>query len=400
MKLKAFLLSIAVAVILSACGGIFKKDSDTAGVTYPGNLQGQIFDAKTGAPIGGGDLTVILVQGTANRSPDSLVTDTANALAGEYAFGNIPVETTATGNMFKLVVTKPGYQTFVSEFSFGAPIGDNNNGTGFSNFTPYYTKIGNVYLYPTGSIANPIDINVTDTYGKAVAGVTVQLRQDIASNNTNGNNQSNILPPTNGLLPNLTSAVTDATGKATFASTVLALGASYTPVALAITANGLNLDTTAGTSITVGVAGANVGPQVRQLVMAISTYSALSIVARSNNGTPAPLPTGILNLVFNQAVTLDSTAVWTGALTYVGGALPAASGVATVTGTLTGSSLVLTPTFTTPVDFAHASGVTITYNMTANTAQAYLTTTGQNVTGPGANTFTTLVNGNAVKLNN
>ena len=392
MNMKPFLLFISASLILvlSACGGAFNKSS-AAGTTYPGHLQGQIFDARTGAPIGGGDLQIIFLQGSSKRGPDSLEREITNPLAGQYAFGNIPVERVAALNKFKLVVVKPGYQLFESEFDYAAELGGNNGGT--DKLPTYYSKIGNVYLYPIGAVPAPITVNLTDTYGNAVAGATVQLRQDVAANGANGNNRStNILTATIGLLPTLSTTVSDAEGKATFAATTLALGASYTPVALALTKNGLNLNTTAGTAITVGT-----NPQAQVLLMANATYGALAVTARSNSAV-APLTSGVLNIVFNQAITVDSATAYTAVVAATtGGPI-----TATVVGVVTGASLVLTPTFSPAINTATMTGVTIAYSVTTNTAatnaaQTYLTTTGVNATG---DFRTAVAAGPAIKVTN
>lgn len=391
MKFKLLLLAVSafLAVLLSACNGNSSNTSSVSGTSYPGTLQGQIFDATTGAPIGGSDLQLFLVQGVSDRGPDKLHTGATDPLMGEYAFANIPVQdnggnNNGVQNQFKLVVIKTGYQKFESEFQYSGNLTSTTTSSGLN-----YNMIGNVYLYPTGTVANPVVISVTDTNSRVVVGATVQLFQGIA-NNTGPTLSSNRLFPTNGLLPALTTAVTDAAGKATFAATVLALGASYTPVALAITANGQNLATTTGASIIVGSATANQGPQVRQLVMATSTYSALAIVAKSNQVGAAPLPSGVLNLVFNEPFTVDSNTAWTATVTV--GTGPAVT--ATVTGVVTGSSMVLTPVFTPAIDPLTMVNVNITYTQVANSAQAYLTATGLNTTAA----LRTLVTGQTVNL--
>jgi len=113
--------------------------------------------------------------------------------------------------------------------------------------------------------------------------------------------------------------------------------------------------------------------------MAIANTVALAEVARSfSMGTTPPLSTGVLNVIFNQNFTLANPASWSGVLTYktnnVITNVPAASAtVASVTATVTGSSLVLTPTFTGTIPTG-TSGVAVTYT---SSDVVYLTSTGQ-----------------------
>ncbi len=384
------LFVIGIALGLTGCivGSGSSNLSFPATQIYPGQLSGQIFDATTGAPISGVGLTVELIQGSTIRTPDTLITSSTDPAAGDYGFANIPVEATAAGNQFKLIVNKPGYQPFESEFAFGATIGQIT--TQPSGSAPYYSKIGDVYLYPVSATAAPIVIHVRDGYGRIVSGATVELLQYIAANSSiavsgvAGGVSPNILPSTAGLTGAVATAVTDLTGAATFpggANGDIALGAEYVPVALGMSANGFNLATATGTAIIAGTS-----PQNQTLSMTVLSGAALTEVGRSFVvGKTPPLASGILNVIFNQPFTLDATSSWAAALYYTppGGAasaVGAASGTASATAIVTGSSLVITPAITNTN--LPASGVYITYTYPG---AVYTTSTGQYGNGIFAN---------------
>lgn len=388
MKLIMGLMAAVFAVSLTGCNQLkdgFNGNSNTnpANVTpavYPGVLQGKIIDATTGQPISGTDTQITLVQGLSNRSPDKYISDSANSLAGEYAFANMPVEPTAN-NMYKIVVVKTGYQRFESEFTYKATLGGTVTAPGTGNVasitsTPSYNMIGDIYLFPVGAVAAPIKVTVVDQNAKAVAGVTVQLVQTPNGNSAATSTTAGTrLTATNGLLANLT-ATTDASGLATFAATNLTLGAQYTPIALATA----SLTTTTGSTITVGMNnGALNSAYAQNITMATSSFGALAVVAQSNSPSAVPNGTGVLNAVFNQAFTLDSpnTATpWTAVLTATGvPAIAPASLVASATAAVTGSSLVVTPTLPTWFNTTAVSSASITYTYTGN---AYVTSTGVN----------------------
>src|SRR4030067_3594225 len=93
--LSASLIAAFVSVGIGGCGPVTEKTTTPAPTLTEFNktmtLQGKIINAATGAPIGGADLKVYLVQGTSNRTTDKLITDTNDPLVGEYAFSGIPV---------------------------------------------------------------------------------------------------------------------------------------------------------------------------------------------------------------------------------------------------------------------------------------------------------------------
>lgn len=380
---------IAIALTLTGCivgsGNSTLSSVTVSSGTYPGTLSGQIFDATTGAPISGTGITIELAQGTTIRTPDTLITSSTDPLAGEYGFANIPVEA-ATVNQFKLAVTVPGYQHFESEFSFGQTLGTNSTSS-----APFYNKIGDIYLYPVNATAAPVTITVLDNAAVPVAGESVELLQFIGGNNPTiaqsgtaaaTNLSTNILLPTNGLVTSGLTAITDATGKATFPATGLALGAQYIPVVLAMTepVTGNNLPTTTGTAL---IEGTTISNQT-VVMIPISLATALKELVRSFiPGITLPQSSGKLSVYFNKPFALNNTAAtaWTANL-YVmnptASLVSSAAASATASATVVGSNLSITPTITgTLPAAASAVWITYTYSGTATdltTGQLALTT--------------------------
>ena len=211
--------ALAGMLLAVACSG--SSSIQTLGSTY--TLQGIIADAVTGARLGG-DLKMYLIQGPEVRGPSRLITGTTDPLMGEYAFPGIPVAYANGNNVWKVVAVKSGYQRFESEVTFHAStISEGST----SVLDSVFSKIGNIYLFPTG-LAAPDYSFVTNYNGKPVAGATVQLDPISASNSntfvTGG--PSDTLAAFNGYVASL-SATTDAAGKASFAGNLLALGARY-----------------------------------------------------------------------------------------------------------------------------------------------------------------------------
>lgn len=216
------------------------------GSTY--TLQGIVADAVTGARIGG-DLKMFLVQGPEVRGPSRLITGTTDPLLGEYAFTGIPVEYVGGNNVWKVVVVKSGYQRFESEVSFVASAVATAAAANNALLDQAFSRIGNVYLFPIGVTAP--DYAFIATYnGKPVPGATVQLDPISASNGglvvTGG--AGDTLIANNGYVASL-AATTDANGKATFAGTLLALGARYNVQVLPVAFK----EPTTGTTVQLGL---------------------------------------------------------------------------------------------------------------------------------------------------
>ena len=210
------------------------------GSTY--TLQGIVADAITGVRIGG-DLKMFLIQGPEVRGPSRLITGTTDPLLGEYAFTGIPVEYAAGNNIWKVVVVKTGYQRFESEVTFPATI------VSSTLLDSAFSRIGNIYLFPVGVTAP--DYAFIATYnGKPVPGATVQLDPISASNGgvfVTGVT-GDTLSANNGYVAAL-AATTDATGKASFAGALLALGARYNVQVLPVAFK----EPTTGTTVQLGL---------------------------------------------------------------------------------------------------------------------------------------------------
>src|SRR3990172_2333090 len=102
--------ALAVVFGLAACGGDTNTNIPaTQSVSNSmfdakASVQGTVFDATTGARIGGSDLEVTLIQGTNHRDPDVLVRSKASVV-GEYGFSNVPVAMFGTDNVdYKIIV--------------------------------------------------------------------------------------------------------------------------------------------------------------------------------------------------------------------------------------------------------------------------------------------------------
>jgi len=413
MKLIMGLMAAVFAVSLTGCNQIksgFQTENSLA-VLDTGTLQGRVFDATTGKPIGGTDLKITLIQGASDRTPDRLVTTTGDALEGEYAFTNIPVERSGNGGglgtQYKITVSKAGYQPFASEFGFEAA----NTLNQLGNTAVKYNKIGNIYLYPTTAVPTDVTIYVTDNFGAKIAdGTTVQLVPDTSATPTTGINlgqSTNILVPTS-VLPYISATTTN--GTATFTKTSLTLGAKYTPTVVSTGKFGSKN----GTVITVGISATSANGYSQTIALSPVNFGSgnLALSAESTaGGKAAPVSTGKLIAIYNEPVSFDSNFKWSGALTCSRGSNCCSGGICNVAnGTIsgvnntvsavavaTGSSLELTPTLPS---LTGASAVSITYNQDTSGsgygAQAYLTSTGENVTTAAVAKITPL----SVKISN
>ena len=297
-------LAIAGLLLAVAC-----TDSkiQTLGSTY--TLQGIIADAVTGARVGG-DIKMFLIQGPEVRGPSRLITGTSDPLMGEYAFTGVPVEYVTGNNVWKVVAVKSGYQRFESEVTFTASTVTANV------LDSAFSKIGNIYLFPTGVTAP--DYTIITTYnGKPVPGATVQLDPISGSNGQtfiNGGT-GDTLTATNGYVASL-ALTTDATGKATFAGTLLALGAQYNmqvlPVAFkdpttSTTTIQLALNPAPGSAgpptIIVGLSNV-LQPLALTALLSPSTGAPLYLVDASNRATGTIQSNGALIITFNTPVSL------------------------------------------------------------------------------------------------
>lgn len=362
--LSAVLLAASVSVGIWGCGTQQKETTTSTSTPLVEfnktmTLQGKIINATTGAAIGGADLKVYLIQGTTNRTPDKLITDTADNNVGEYAFSGIPV---AVNNSiaYKVVAINTGYQRFEGECLFDTAV----SATGTIDTT--YNWIGNIYLYPVGTPAGDLTVSVKNILSTPVSGATVLLRQNINTNTaTNGTTTvttalpgatiaSTTLTATNSLVQSL-SGTTDSTGKVTFAGTTLALGGNYTPIVLPLTFDGQQLAVTAGAAVTVGT---GVAAQQISMTDLEPTANLFYVVSASNSITGSIQSTGALALTFNRKIAFDSNGATSFTATATAGTLAATSATAAIS--TDGYTLTLTPSWTT-APLATDAGTTVTF---------------------------------------
>lgn len=349
------LLAVLGLLLVFGCGG----DETTTETTVPaptpsfnktGTLQGKIMNALTGAPLGGSDLQVFLIQGTVHRTPTTLITDINHALAGEYAFASIPVALAAGNIFYKVVALKNGYQRFEGELAINVVAG--GGGTDDT-----YNMIGNIYLFPLGAASGDVDVFVLSPQSVPVPNATVRLTQNINLSNVLATSDvtavTHRLGATNSLMASLT-ATTDTTGKATFAGSTLALGGSYSVQVEPITFQGQELaffnpspDNTNHFFV-----GINSSTRIVNLVNQ-DALPALLAIAASNQVPGVITPSGVLSITFNQPIILSTTNF---TATISSGAL----GSTTVVGVLSNNDTILTLTpniVTAPT----AAGAIITY---------------------------------------
>jgi hypothetical protein len=360
--MKGIVASLALAGLLcvSSCTTNNNNTQIILGMTF--TLQGVVADAVTGARLGG-DLKLYLVQGAEIRGPTRLDSNTGDALAGEYAFVGIPLDFNNGNVTWKVVALKTGYQRFESDLTFNANFGEDNI------IDQVYSRIGNIYLFPTGVTAPEYDI--TAMYlGRPVPTATVQLdpvNQSVVFA------QGDALSQSPGLTPSL-QAATDASGKAAFAGNLLAVGVSYNVQVLPVAFK----DTT-GTTVQLGLFNPNTpvtitaGISNTALTVALVDLVAgnptpLFLVSASNQPSNQPIPTGQLAFVFNAPVSLVNPNGFGAALTAgtnAAGNAPGAGVLAAtpVTASLStdGLTLTLTPNFTT-APAADDRGTSITYS--------------------------------------
>jgi hypothetical protein len=323
-------------------------------------LQGKIIDAVTGAGVGGSDLKVFLIQGTSNRTPSKMVSNTSDPLVGEYAFSGIPIAINTNNVAYKVVVVKTGYQTFEGEMVFDA--NDTTSGQNLVDTT--YNWIGNILLYPIGVPAGDLTIHVVNPAGESVPSATVLMTQNINTNASvnGGTTGTSTLPgtgiafttlnATNNLVASFT-VTTDSTGTVIVLGTSLALGASYTPIVLPLTFNGQQLAGRNGTTVVIGA-----GNAAQQISMADlePTANPLYIVAASNSVNGSITSTGALALTFNRQIAFDSNGATSFTATATDGTLNATSATAAISAD--GFTLTLTPSFATAPALA---GTTVTF---------------------------------------
>lgn len=355
-KWLSFALMMTLIGLAAGCSGDTTNNYAAGSITSisKGTLQGAVMNAVTGERIGGSDLKMFLIQGTEDRIPNKLITDTANVLVGEYAFTDIPI-TAGSDSTFKIVVVKAGYQRFESEFSYKAT----------ASTTEVFNKIGNIYLYPTSNSAPDYKFTITAN-GKPVSGATVLFQQNptantatalIAPNSTTigaapGGASSTRLFATSSLIPSL-SATTTAEGTVTFSGTNLVLGGNYNLIVLPVSFESATFGKIADPNnpFVIGTTPVTDIIALTDIQQTTSNNFGLYVTSISNSVSGSINGSGQLIITFNRSVTVNKGATGFGLGVLPGGGLPAPvfAGTNPVTASLStdGLTLTLSPNFTT-----------------------------------------------------
>jgi hypothetical protein len=368
---------IAVALIVSACTTKENTNTNTTTTPTPSNgfnrtysIQGYVADATTGARIGGSDLQLFLIEGATVASPARLNSGATDALLGEFAFTNIPLDLMGGNKTYKIVAVKPGFQRFESEISHVAVttlLGDPANA-----FDTVYNYIGNIYMFPLGATAPDYEFTVTYN-GKPVPGATVLL-DPVPEDNVATTNQGHALGAASSFLASLT-GTTNASGVVTFAGANLVLGGAYTVQILPV-----DFTDTAGTvvplaryinatNVVVGVSN-----YVQRAVMSDLVPSNLYITRVSTLPEGQISATGTLEITFSAPVTLHLNG--TGFSAALAGTATGALGTPGANAEIVSPTVIrLTPNYTTQLA-AGDQGVTVTYGngtafVTANDYPGY-----------------------------
>ena len=342
---------LSAAFLLTACGG---EESDSSVSQNYHNiqttLQGSIFNALDNSLITDESLEITLVQGSKYR--EAKVRTGTDDHAGDYSLSGIPTSANGGNISYRLTSSVDGYQPFEAIVAFNAA-------TAGSLQDKTVNRIGNIYMYPLGTHASDITVNVTFN-GEPVANATVLLNPNTALNLITTDTVS-ILARSNGLQEAQT-AITDASGAVTFAAATLVLGGRYDIDVMPTTHEGSQLQVNRGALFTVGSA-----TNIRNVAMSEAvpgTQNGLYITSSSNSDSDsAVVATGVLTFNFSRAISLvnEKTINATLAGTTVLAALDATTVDSKVTATVSadGKTLTLTPNFSTlPVPFAGSNSAT------------------------------------------
>jgi hypothetical protein len=352
--IKSAVLFSAVS-LLAACGGDDSEKSDNSVATNYHNiqttLQGSVFNAIDGSRITAESLKVTLVQGTSYRNAN--VRKGTSDFAGDYSIGNIPTSANGGNITYRIVSSVEGFQPFETTFAFNVTTGGLQD--------ERVNRVGNIYMYPVGSFASNVEVNVTFN-NEAVANAAVLLNP-VTGSNTLTTDSSNTLFAAQSGFQGAQTVVTDANGVATFSATSLVLGGRYNVTVLPTDFEGSQLALPTASVFTVGTTQNIVNVNMTETVP--GTDNGLYVASASNLDTDRVTSGGALTLTFSRAVSLvdetNITATLTNATT---AALNATSSPdSTVIGTLSpdGLTLTLTPQFAAaaaPVSFTGSNGTT------------------------------------------
>lgn len=342
--------------LLAACGAEEFSDNsvDQNYHNIKTTLQGTVFNAIDGKRITDKSLKVTLVQGTDYRKAKVRTGD--KEFSGDYAIKNIP--TSAQNNIdFRIVSKAEGYQDFETVFSF-----DVNTSGSYSRLQDKLANaVGNIYMYPLGSFASDVKVNVTYN-NEPVVGATVFLNPH-TSNNTATTDRSNVLFAQDDGFQQAMTAVTDDAGIVTFSAANLVLGGQYSIDVMPTAHQGIQLVQPAGQIINIGTNKNVVDSPMTEILQ--GTDNGLYVTSANNLDLDAVIAGGTLTLTFSRAVSFvnekDILASLNNATT------AALDGTDTPDSTVVGSlsedglTLTLTPQFAAnaaPVNYNGTNGTT------------------------------------------
>lgn len=350
-KLVGSIAAVGLALSLAGCGDDTNATNSVNNNKFDktASIQGTVFDATTGARLGGTDLDMVLIQGITEKTPSRIIR-TKPSLVGDYGFTGIPVAFHEDNYTVKMVVEKTGYQRFEGLLNLAAGFNTNDNSDLVSStLDENYNFVVDIFLFAEGQTAP--DYRTTVEFDQEpVSGATVLLNQNIGSTSATANfNSPTRLFATTGYLGSQ-SGTTDANGQVTFPGANLVLGGNYTPVVLPIVREGVQLARTSGSSFTVGTTN---NEQVISMGDLSPGNESDGVYATSATNRDVDDITGLTNpgrvvITFNRPVELVPIAnvPFSVILTNAGGAVLDAP---SATGSLSADGLTLTvdPVFTT-----------------------------------------------------
>lgn len=325
----------ALPLLLVACGGDTTEYGQGSNVNYHDvkqDLQGTVFDAITGERIDRKDLKVTIVQGKSYRKASL-----NKNYAGDYYIGGIP--TSANGNItYRIMAEKEGYQTVVSTYSPSY----STSATDINLQDKRSADIGNFYLYPVGASATDVKAQILFD-GKPVDGATVLLKPTSFTTALTVTAATATFSPTMGYEKSL-QATTDADGRVTFAAAELVLGGQYNLQVLPTTKDGVQLAlNNAGAAITVGTSPID---RVLTLTDVVNYAGDLYITNTSNRFADQLAASGALTITLNKPVTIVSQ---TDLVATLANAKTAVLATPSASASVVGSTITITPSFTTPI---------------------------------------------------
>src|SRR5690606_30078834 len=232
--------------------------------------------------------------------------------------------------------------------------------------------IGNVYLFPLGTTAP--DMNIEVFYeGERVEGAEVLLQPETGSNVLT-TDSSSVISPTLGYQKAL-SVTTDADGIATLAGTSLVLGGRYKVQVLPTTYKGIQLGLeNNATTVTVGTS--TIRQRVDMAHILPANNNGLYVVSASNENFDGINSSGILTIQLNRPVSIVNESLVSASLTNeTTAALDTNSPGSDVTATVStdGLTITLTPNFATnPVAFSGNNSGTADNGLTVTFANLFI----------------------------